>query len=68
MRSAEWSTGVASSWWYVLLYEHEPPLLQKDTKVLHLLSAFGELPIKISSMKSVFPSDLNCAINEALLT
>lgn len=47
-------------------YEREPPLLQKDTEVLHLLSALGELPIEIQSIKSVFPSNLNCGVDEAL--
>jgi len=48
-------------------YEREPPLLQKDTEVFHLLSALGELPIEIQSIESVFPSNLNCGVDEALV-
>ncbi|GAB4837015.1 ATP synthase alpha chain mitochondrial precursor [Ancistrocladus abbreviatus] len=47
-------------------YEHEPPLLQKDIEVLHLLSVLGELPIEIQSIEFVFPSNPNCRVHEAL--
>ncbi|GAB4846621.1 hypothetical protein Ancab_025628 [Ancistrocladus abbreviatus] len=47
-------------------YECKPPLLQKDTEVLHLLSALEELPIEIQSIESVFPSNSNCGVDEAL--